>query len=471
MQLRPTLIQISQENPFSNDKLNRSQSADVLTQLVSTIHEPFVLAIDSPWGTGKTTFIKMWMTHLKSKKFPCLYFNAWESDFTGDPLVSFIGEMREGLDVSSLKGEVATKAQDYFSKGKSLLGTLAKKSAPLAIKLLTQGALSIEGIEGTDIDNLAEALAKEKLERYEADKNTIQDFKAHLKDFANGLTCAGSGDYRPIIFFIDELDRCRPTYAIELLEKVKHLFNVDGIVFILAIDKVQIGHSIRSVYGSGMDVDGYLRRFIDLDYRLPEPSRSGFCESLAHRFSFIDLFKGRRDASDDLRMFIEAFAMLSEIFQLSLRSIEHSFSQVNFVLRTTPTGQLLLAPLVAFLIAFKAKDSNAYYDLASGRIDLETPIIFIKGLSGGQKYIDSYYGVELEAILELHRCSGYDTSMAFKKYRDLLTQHGENHPQGNRAKAILQALEWLARVNSPRALAQIIRRIELSEKFIDQKLT
>ena len=72
---------------------------------------------------------------------------------------------------------------------------------------------------------------------------------------------------------IDELDRCRPPYAVELLEVAKHLFSVDYIVFVLAVNRPELAHSIRDLYGSGFDAAGYLRRFFDIDFRLPDPER------------------------------------------------------------------------------------------------------------------------------------------------------------------------------------------------------
>ena len=137
MQLKPKNLTISPDNPFGEDKLSRQQSAQILTQLVSTIREPFVLANDSPWGTGKTTFIKMWMTSLKEKNgFPCICFNAWDSDFTGDPLVSFIGEMKASLDLS-LKSAGASKAiEGYVSKGKNYWGYSPGSRPPWQSKFL-----------------------------------------------------------------------------------------------------------------------------------------------------------------------------------------------------------------------------------------------------------------------------------------------------------------------------------------------
>src|SRR3989338_1346594 len=110
MRIKIPPLNIPENNPFAEDQLERKQSAEVLTQFISTIREPFVLAIDSPWGTGKTTFINMWLRFLKKEAFPCLYFNAWENDFTDDPLVSFIGEMKACLDTV---GE-ASHAKVYY---------------------------------------------------------------------------------------------------------------------------------------------------------------------------------------------------------------------------------------------------------------------------------------------------------------------------------------------------------------------
>ena len=466
MQLKPKNLTIPPGNPFGEDALTRSQSAHVLTQLVSTIQEPFVLAIDSPWGTGKTTFIKMWMASLKEKSgFPCICFNAWDSDFTGDPLVSFIGEMKTSLDLSLKNAGASTAMEKYVSKGKKLLGILARTSVPLGIKVLTQGILDLEKLKEFGIPDLAESLAKERIEQYEMDKNTIADFKAHLKDVIDHLNKHESGETKPLTFFIDELDRCRPTYAIDLLEKIKHLFNVDGIVFVLALDKVQIGHSIRSIYGSGMDVDGYLRRIIDLEYRLPDPPRPDFCESLYNRFNLQELSKNRRNGADSVKEFIEAFSILAEIFQVSLRTIEQCFAQLNIVFRTASRDVNFPPSLLAFLIALRAKNLPLYSSLTKETPDMIEVCSFITGLAGGQKYWDSYYGIELEAFHALSKGPRPSYSIGKEPHKHTLENHGIDSPQGKRAADILEQIDELHRAHASGGLRSTIQRIELTEQF------
>ena len=94
-------------------------------------------------------------------------------------------------------------------------------------------------------------------------KKNIISFKNSLANFIEKST-----EDKPVVFIIDELDRCRPNYAVEVLEQIKHLFSVPKIVFVLSIDKEQLGHAVRGVYGSEkLNADEYLRRFIDILYR------------------------------------------------------------------------------------------------------------------------------------------------------------------------------------------------------------
>jgi hypothetical protein len=99
---------------------------------------------------------------------------------------------------------------------------------------------------------------------------------------------------KPIVFVIDELDRCRPPFAVELLEKIKHLFSVDGLIFVLAIDRQQLSEAVRCLYGQGLDADNYLRRFIDLEYRLPAPKIEQFVKVQFARFGLERLTASER---------------------------------------------------------------------------------------------------------------------------------------------------------------------------------
>ena len=107
------------------------------------------------------------------------------------------------------------------------------------------------------VDQIADNLAKEQ-SGYQKARSAIRDFRTILQEMA--ISLAESNENRPLVVVINELDRCRPTYAAKLLEVAKHLFAVDNIVFVLAVNRDQLDHSIRGLYGSEFDAKGYLRR-------------------------------------------------------------------------------------------------------------------------------------------------------------------------------------------------------------------
>src|SRR5439155_17837951 len=91
--LRAIPPEIGGEDPFAEDVIGRRTLSDFMSELVGNADDSFVLALDSPWGTGKTTFLKMWLEHLKKNDSPVVYFNAWENDFAADPLACLLGEV------------------------------------------------------------------------------------------------------------------------------------------------------------------------------------------------------------------------------------------------------------------------------------------------------------------------------------------------------------------------------------------
>lgn len=255
-------IIISKENPFENCKLNRQIYASILSDIISSYREGFVLSINGQWGSGKTTFVKMWEQQLKNNDYKTLYFNAWENDLLTDPSVAILGELKKLL----YKND-----ERIFNKILKTTATVTRNIIPSLGKAIANHYIDNEIVTET-IENALSAtteILEKEIEEYCKRKKGIDEFKELLTEYVK----AESPD-KPIVFIIDELDRCRPSYAVEVLEKVKHFFSVNGIVFILSIDKSQMCNSIKGFYGSeSIDSEDYLLRFIDLEYRLPEPAR------------------------------------------------------------------------------------------------------------------------------------------------------------------------------------------------------
>ena len=236
--------------------------------LLATSRVPCVLAVDAAWGFGKTTFLRIWAQHLRNEGFPVVGFNAWEADFSEDPFLTLSTELTEGLQSGQTKlpRNTIKKVEDASQK-------VLRWVTPGGIRL----AASFVPVVGSEVGDIVASFAEARLSRHSEARTSVKEFRDALQDMAATLSEANGN--RPLIVTVDELDRCRPSYAVELLEVAKHLFSVDHIVFVLAINCDQLVHSVKALYGNDFDAEGYLRRFFDVDFRLPNPDRTKFIRS------------------------------------------------------------------------------------------------------------------------------------------------------------------------------------------------
>ena len=441
MQIRPSKRIVGESDPFADDRLGRRESVGRLTYLLERADTPFVFAIDANYGNGKTTFIQMWRAHLKVNGFHSLYFNAWEADFTSDPLIAFIGEMdAEIARILGDKNGPIKKLRKAWEKVKQGGAYLVKRAIPVGVRVGTAGALDLDSFTEQSLAKLAEQVAKEQIEKYEAIKNRIKEFKERLGDFIEELNSLNQGPLRPLVFFIDEMDRCRPTYAIELLERIKHFFDVEGIIFVLAMDKTQLGHSIRSVYGAGIDVDGYLRRFIDLEYRFPTLKTEKFMALLVSQFKLADILQKTQqsDVVGSLSTGVSTFQGLAESFCLSLRVQEQCFARLAVILMTAERGKLHL-PLVMGLLCLQAADSALYTGFVNEEKKVEEVLSFISRTTRGRGFLEESEGTLFEIFLLKSRMKT-DPSVGklLDAYKVATSASDNTTPRTIRASSILE---------------------------------
>jgi hypothetical protein len=348
-------------DPFINDRLARKKLAENLTRLVQSTRQPFVISLQAPWGAGKTTFVKMWKAHLESYGHTCLYFNAWHNDFVEDPLIAFVGEISKKLIEKKAQGKIGMQLKKLQIIG----GKLVRSTLPMTIQFATQGLLNQESVKQAsdiifsnrnEIAGFVSDLAEEKIRQYENDKNGILEFKKELADFAKSLSTKANAK-KPLVFFVDELDRCKPAFTIALLERIRNVFSVEGIAFVLAFNRGQVERSVKSIYGADMDADGYLRRFIDFNISLPEPDFEGFCQSLFERFDLQKAFKNKANEQDAL---LKIFVKLARSYKFSLRTIEQCFTEINLLLRTMPSNAAIYPGILSLLVAYKSHKPESY---------------------------------------------------------------------------------------------------------------
>lgn len=394
MKLRSSALPIPAEDPFRHDCLERKPIVESLTELVSNITPPLVLCIDSPWGTGKTTFLRLWEARVKANNIHAIYFNAWSSDFAADPLVPFVGEIAELVQL-----KIPNKASKHLDRAKRMASLIARRALPAAGKIATAGIFDFQEFTEEAMADLAEGAIKDLTDAYTAEKGLLAKFHDEITKLVAQLPAEGAPPR--LLLLVDELDRCRPTYALALLERIKHLFDVDNIVFALALDKRQLRASVEAIYGLGIDSEDYLRRFIDLEYRLPEPKPEAYANYLSRKFEFGEWFKGRShpEFQYDAKNLHETFCELVKLFGLSLRVQEQCFSRIKLAMLATPANYYFHPALMAALVVLRVVCPDGYRRFTSTEGTAADLLDAIRNRPGGPAFLAEHLGTVLECHL------------------------------------------------------------------------
>lgn len=438
MKAKHSDFEIPAGNPFKNDRLNRGLNAEALTNVIKNYQEGFTLAINGAWGTGKTTFIKMWKGYLEDKHgeekgYKTIYFNAWENDLTNDPLVCILGELRPVINDTedSLLKTLLKNLPSYF-RCKVLSAAVDDFANNLKISKSIDAAKSLA-------DNSIDVY-KNELSAYENKKKGIIEFKSILQKLVDLQS-----PNMPFIFFIDELDRCRPDFAVKILEVIKHLFSVPGIVFVLSIDKEQLCNSIRGFYGSDkINTEEYLRRFIDIEYELPEPNNYAFCKYLYDYFEFKDFFNDENrlkhlEFKDDGELILNMATSIAENKKLTLRQIEKWFVRIRLSLLTYNVHSDITPGVILMLTFLKLFSTDLYDKIKSHVLSLQEIVDLLQVKFGNEIRVDKSDGsnrylnfslCELvffyykEALCQADNSRGGDPKEIREKFKNLKFQDG-----------------------------------------------
>lgn len=297
------------ETPWADDRLNRKADGEHLIKVLKERYEArkaagtasYILNIDAAWGQGKTFFLENLRAQLRQEGHLVAYVNAWKDDHANDPLITVMAAIEAELEPMFPKAKGSKTA---LNKGKKALGIIAGETAKqvgfhvlktvtgIAVgstldKLKEAGALdaSLE-LDDEAFDDAAEkvwdkgleSLVGERVVSHRKANEAVGEFRAQTAKAIAAVV--DNGMLAPMFVFVDELDRCRPLYAIKLLEDLKHLFDIDGLVFVVATDSDQLAHSVKAIYGAEFEARKYLRRFFDRVFVFPDASRDAFITSV-----------------------------------------------------------------------------------------------------------------------------------------------------------------------------------------------
>lgn len=251
---------------ISADHASRNEDLQWFIRLLDKTNGPYTYMIDAPWGDGKTFFLKSAQLVLEARNpvidtnetvleglksflkqfddvdeyFLPVYFNAWENDFADDPMVALLANMAVEF------------KQTHFCREADVVNVVTS---------IIDAALGLAQCDGGMTAMVGELRGSSLIEEYERRatvREQIRDLaEVGMREVANKL-----------VVFIDELDRCRPDFAVRLLEQTKRLFNSDRVILVLATDSKRLADAVGGMYGPGFESERFLERFFDNRLRL-----------------------------------------------------------------------------------------------------------------------------------------------------------------------------------------------------------
>lgn len=339
-------------NTVLTNSMGRNDGVYNFVKMLNSQYGSISIAVDGKWGSGKTFFIKQCklvldclndendssekrkilevVTQGKTEKlskisYKSVYFDAWKNDSDIDPIVS-------------LSKSIATTTFNIKTKAKSI----AFKAGEQLVKI------AVEKIAKIDIGSL--------LDIFQTEENTEAEFK---KELASLIPKDGR-----LVIFIDELDRCRPVYAVKLLERVQHFFDNEKITFVFAVNLYELKNTIQKLYGSNFNGDRYLDRFFDFVMSIPEPDLELYYQNMA-------------DSMNINTNFPVYYKELETKFDFSARERSHFENRVNTAIYKTRSKressffpfndsfEMVDLFVIPYLIALKMIDGHKYEDFIS----------------------------------------------------------------------------------------------------------
>lgn len=246
---------------ISQDPLRRHDEVERFLQMLLAVEPPYTILVNAPWGSGKTFFIKQAERVLRmanpaleqdaarldsifgttakdllTTPFLPIYFNAWEDDHFDNPILPILATIATSVNESTVHGN-----EDL----KKCFGEIIETAISMKFGLSLNVNNIIEGINGVDF-----------LASYKEEKQLRSRIDELVGNYLPGIA-------NRAVIFIDELDRCRPEFAVKVLEQAKTLFQQENIVVVYSTDISQLANSLEGVYGPNFDGVKYLERFYD----------------------------------------------------------------------------------------------------------------------------------------------------------------------------------------------------------------
>jgi energy-coupling factor transporter ATP-binding protein EcfA2 len=232
------------DSPSEKPALGFDQTALALKEIIEGSKPQFVVGIFGSWGSGKTTLMRTIERELSPAKTISLQFSAWRYEKEPNLIIPLLDVVREGLIRWSEQNSAFQ--QKALATASTIGNAIYSLLAGLSFKVGLPNALEISYKANESLAQARDFAEKEKAARvprsfYHAAFRALGDsFKEFLK--------AGTPDR--IVVFVDDLDRCLPQGALDVLEAMKLFFDLEGFVFVVGLDQSVVERSIDLKYRS-----------------------------------------------------------------------------------------------------------------------------------------------------------------------------------------------------------------------------
>ncbi len=391
---------VNENDSFENDLFDRRPFGESLLNVVERSNGELVISLDGQWGEGKTTFVKMWQGLLNESDIPNIYVDAFTNDYVDDAFISIASAITSYVDNNSADKD---KALEFKERAKDVGGKLLAWSAKLGVKAATLGVLKDSDIEELqdikgDLANNTSAIVGEfigeRLSSHSKDIELVQQFRDLLSELPAVLS---KEEKKPLVVIIDELDRCKPTYAVELIEKIKHLFAVGNVVFLLVMHKKQLEEAVKCIYGQNIDAHTYLQKFINIETSIPKRITGRHGNDLG-RYSRKLLELHELETWGDDRNIIDCVEPLTTHYNLSLRQLERVFTNIAILYSSSSERHLRLVPIIVFISVIKVVNTSLFQSLLHRKATYEEVCSKV-GLSDDMDPEDSEYNRKLHWLM------------------------------------------------------------------------
>lgn len=410
--LKPTYENLLET--FRNDKIGRCVDVLRFIEILNSVEDSCSIALNGNWGSGKTFFVKQTKMILDAcnenisvcdigdsntvkracelyyvngipnlQPHVCVYYDAWENDNDEDPILSMVYAI-----LNSTKSEFSFRNIECVNLAASIIEIFSGRDWKKIIKELRG-------------QNPLDYLKKQK------------DLEHLVHEFLESLLYEKGNR---LVIFVDELDRCNPSYAVRLLERVKHYFSNERITFVFSVNIDQLQHTIRKHYGEGFNASRYLNRFFDLNITLPPPNLSGFYENMKfddEKFLYDSVCSA---VIKKYHFELREIARYVRLTKIAAYNPTHNKSD-GFYYAEEKARKFCLTFLVPVIIGLQICDIQKYSDFITGKD--HTPLIDIKNELNFAYYRDWLYDDDTLSKIKADRLDA-NIEEKLREFYDLL---------------------------------------------------